>query len=314
MPYHFFRPSSYNTTDYPFASTSVPNDTSFGLLNSSDFFVYDRAQGLPLLGDNPTCGKMFEDQVTMAVHEAPLVVDLDQDPPTLSEFGSDPPVHAPNGGAGGGNNSIGGTEQRPGIIVLDPTSNKTTIFLNNYFGFYFNGLDNLFVDSHGDIWFTDPDYAWNGNRTDTPPQLHAQTYHSLGQPNGIAISPDAKNVYICDTIAGSGTISPHYPNVHSLPYDQTAKQTVYKYDIVDADAAPALINKRPFYYSQEWVPDGLKVAANGFVVAGVGMGVDVIDRTGSLVLQIRTHYIVQNFAWVGEDLTEFWLDGSGWDF
>ncbi|KAL2032269.1 hypothetical protein VTO58DRAFT_105441 [Aureobasidium pullulans] len=167
---------SYNTTDYPFASTSVPNDTSFGLLNSSDFFVYDRAQGLPLLGDNPTCGKMFEDQVTMAVHEAPLVVDLDQDPPTLSEFGSDPPVHAPNGGAGGGNNSIGGTEQRPGIIVLDPTSNKTTIFLNNYFGFYFNGLDNLFVDSHGDIWFTDPDYAWNGNRTDTPPQLHAQTY------------------------------------------------------------------------------------------------------------------------------------------
>ncbi|THX57540.1 hypothetical protein D6D06_03627 [Aureobasidium pullulans] len=187
MPYHFFRPSSYNTTDYPFASTSVPNDTSFGLLNSSDFFVYDRAQGLPLLGDNPTCEKMFEDQVTMAVHEAPLVVDLNQDPPTLSEFESDPPVHAPNGGtyhgglvhwgrAGGGNNSIGGTEQRPGIIVLDPTSNKTTIFLNNYFGFYFNGLDNLFVDSHGDIWFTDPDYAWNGNRTDTPPQLHAQTY------------------------------------------------------------------------------------------------------------------------------------------
>mgnify|MGYP001226813961 FL=1 len=118
--------------------------------------------------------------------------------------------------------------------------------------------------------------------------------------------PDAKNVYFCDTIAGSGTISPHYPNIHSMPYNQTAKQTVYRYDIVDADAAPALINKRPFYYSQEWVPDGVNVAANGFVVAGVGvgMGVDVTDRTGSLVLQIRTHYIVQNFApWVGEDLT-----------
>lgn len=66
-----------------------------------------------------------------------------------------------------------------------------------------------------------------------------------------------------------------------------------------------LFNKRPFYYSQEWVPDGVNVAANGFVVAGVGvgMGVDVTDRTGSLVLQTRTHYIVQNFAWVGEDLT-----------
>ncbi|THX99450.1 hypothetical protein D6D03_07174 [Aureobasidium pullulans] len=75
--------------------------------------------------------------------------------------------------------------------------------------------------------------------------------------------PDARNVYIWDTIAGS---------------------------------APALINKRSFDYSQEWVPDSVNVAANGFVVAGVGMGVDVIDRTGSLVLQIRTHYIVQNFA------------------
>lgn len=106
-------------------------------------------------------------------------------------------------GAGGGNNSIGGTKQRPGIRVLDPTSNKTTTLLNNYFGFHFNGLDDLFVDPHADIWFADPDYAWNGNRTDTTPQLHAQTYRfpsfptgqlwvvedSLGQHNGIAISP-----------------------------------------------------------------------------------------------------------------------------
>ncbi|THY60043.1 hypothetical protein D6C99_01715 [Aureobasidium pullulans] len=265
---------SYNTTYYPFASTSVPNDTSFGLLNSSDFVVYDRAQGLPLLGDNPTCEK----------------------------------------------------------IVLDPTTNKTTTLLNNYFGFYFNGLEDLFVDSHGDIWFADPDYAWNGNRTDHNPSTPRPNLpfsvlptgqlwvveDSLGQPNGIAISPDAKNVYIWDTIAGiSGTISPHYPNVHSMPYNQTAKHTVYKYDIVDADTAPALINKRPFYYSQEWVPDGVNVAANGFVVAGVGvgMGVDVIDRTGPLVLQIRTHYIVQNFALGGRaSYGNFGWMGQGWDF
>ncbi|THX36517.1 hypothetical protein D6D10_06612 [Aureobasidium pullulans] len=238
----------------------------------------------------------------MAVHEAPVYV------PGINKLfvgvleQGDPPVYAPNGGtyhgglvhwgAGGGNNSIGGTEQRPGIRVLDPTTNKTTTLLNNYFGSYFNGLD---------------------NPLHTTPQLHAQTYRfpsfppvnsgwlkiSLGQPNGIAISPDAKNVYICDTIAGiSGTICPHYPNIYSMLYNQTAKHTVHRYDIVDADAAPALINKRPFYYSQEWVPDGLRVAANGFVVAGVGvgMGVDVIDRTSSLVLQIRMHYIMQNFA------------------
>lgn len=59
-------------------------------------------------------------------------------------------------GASGGNNSIGGTEQRSGIRTLDPYTNKTTTLLNNYFGYYFNTVDDLFVDPKGDVWFTDP--------------------------------------------------------------------------------------------------------------------------------------------------------------
>lgn len=208
MPYHFFRSDSFNGTSIPFSATSVPNDTSFSLLNNTNFVVYDRAKGLPLLGANPTYEKMFN--VSEAVHEAPvyvpglnklflsqlappagflpqLVVDLNANPPTLSEFLSDPPVYAPNGGtfhggliywgelsdilqsleaswaraymskgASGGNNSIGGTEQRSGIRTLNPYTNKTTTLLNNYFGWYFNTVDDLFVDPKGDVWFTDP--------------------------------------------------------------------------------------------------------------------------------------------------------------
>lgn len=84
-----------------------------------------------------------------------LVVDLNHNPPKLSEFLSDPPVYSPNGGtfhsgmvywgASGGNDSIGGVEQRPGIRILDPTTNKTTTLLNNYFGYYFNTIDDIFV-------------------------------------------------------------------------------------------------------------------------------------------------------------------------
>lgn len=119
IPYHFFRPDSFNGTSISFSATSVPNDTSFGLLNTTNFVVYDRAQGLAILGDSPTYEKVFN--VSNAVHEAPvyvpglnklflsqlappagylpqLVVDLNSEPPTLSEFLSDPPVYAPNGG------------------------------------------------------------------------------------------------------------------------------------------------------------------------------------------------------------------------
>lgn len=248
-------------------------------------------------------------------------------------------------GASGGNNSIGGTEQRAGIRTLDPYTNKTTTLLNNYFGWYFNTVDDLFVDSKGDVWFTDPgtsslflsfqrtqilirraDYSWFNALTDTTPQLRSQSYRfrpstgqvwvvddTLGQPNGIAISPDGRSIYISDTSSVDGVISSAYPNLHASHWNQTAAHTIYKYDLLDdaVSGEVALINKRPFYYSQEWVPDGLKVAQNGYVVTGAGKGVDILDCSGSLVLRIQTDYVVQNFAWVGETLTEFWLMGQG---
>lgn len=158
----------------------MPNDTSFGLIADADFIVFDQKRGLEVLGANPTYEYVFE--VSEAVHEAPvyvpalnklflsqlappagylpqLVVDLNRDSPTLSEYLSDPPVYAPNGdtfyngliywgtcvtchrlevladhlaAASGGNRSIGGTEQRIGVRTLDPLTNKTTTLLNNY--------------------------------------------------------------------------------------------------------------------------------------------------------------------------------------
>jgi hypothetical protein len=119
------------------------------------------------LGGSPSYEYVFP--VSKAVHEAPvwapeqnllflsqlapptgylpqLIVNLNVNPPTLSEFLPDPPIYAPNGGtfrdglivfgASGGNNSIGGGEQRVSIRTVDPATNKSTVLLNNYFGFY----------------------------------------------------------------------------------------------------------------------------------------------------------------------------------
>ena len=187
LPYHFFRPTPQGELQPTFGATSVPNDTSFAQINAVDFLVFDRERGLELLGARPSYKYVFP--VSQAVHEAPvyvasqnklylsqlapppgflpqLVIDLNQNPPSLSEYLSDPPVYAPNGGtfhngriywgASGGNNSIGGTEQRVRLATVDPATNRSTTLLNNYFGFYFNTIDDLVVDAKGDIWFTDP--------------------------------------------------------------------------------------------------------------------------------------------------------------
>ncbi|KAE8354441.1 hypothetical protein BDV28DRAFT_83571 [Aspergillus coremiiformis] len=353
LPYHFKRNVSTMDDVSTFGDISVTNSTVLNDVNSADFLVFDKERGLEVLGANPSYTFMFA--VSEAVHEAPvyvasqnklylsqlappagylpqLVVDLNKDPPTLSEYLSDPPVYAPNGGtlhngkiiwgASGGNRSIGGGEQRVSLRTLDPETNKSVNLINNYFGYYFNTIDDLAVHPKtGDIWFTDPQYSWFNALTDTPPQLPSASYRynassgavfvvddSIGQPNGIAFNPAGSTVYITDTAAVSAPVDPQYGHPGST-FNATQRRTVYAFD-VSQDGTSAY-NKRPIYMASGFVPDGLKVAANGYIVAGVGQGVDVLDPSGQLLLTIQTNYTVQNFAWTGPELKTLWLMGNG---
>ena len=46
-------------------------------------------------------------------------------------------------------------------------------------------------------------------------------------------------------------------------------------------------------------------------MTGAGMGVDVIDKHGALLVRIQTNYTVQNFAWTGPELSTLWVMGQG---
>lgn len=119
LPYHFFREPPSDGTPVPYGATQVPSDPSFSAVANASFLIFNADEALPVLGANPTHEFMFH--VSPAVHEAPvyvpsrnwllmsqltppagylpqLLVDLNQEPPTLSEYLSDPPVYAPNGG------------------------------------------------------------------------------------------------------------------------------------------------------------------------------------------------------------------------
>ncbi|KJY02462.1 lactonohydrolase like protein [Zymoseptoria brevis] len=310
MPYHFSREPIINDTEVQFGNTSVPNDPSFGLVSSANFVVFDEERALDILGDSPTYEVVLN--VSNTPHEAPvyvpslnriflndlaatlsqLVIDLNSEPPTISDFTSDPPVLIPNGGTfhnglvygatAAGNSTAPGGEQRPGIVTLDPQTNKSTVLLNNFFGNYFNSLDDLTVDSNG--------------VTGKVPVVE----DTLTVPNGIALSSDGKYAYVGDT--GAHTLE-------NPAVNQKGPRTVYKFDVVDNGTN--LCCKRPFYFSQDWLPDGLREARNGMVVIAAGSGVDVVDSYGQLVLRIQTDFIVQNFAWAGEELKDLWLTGNG---
>ena len=72
MPYPFSRPFSTDFGHvYDFTNTEIPNDKSFGLVNNSDFLVFDRERGLELLGPNPSFEIIFNDT---AQHEGPVYV------------------------------------------------------------------------------------------------------------------------------------------------------------------------------------------------------------------------------------------------
>jgi hypothetical protein len=184
LPPSFFRDPD-PTTGY--TGTLVPDDPTWQLVVDADFVIFDEARGLELLGATPSIQKKYID-VLNVIHEAPiyvpdlnklfvtqdgppgnltnLMIDLNVDPPTVTAFETDPPVYQATGGilhdnmiywAMQGNNVSlpGGLKQRPGVVRFDPKTLKAEWLVNNFYGFFFGGLNDLTVDPYGDVWFTD---------------------------------------------------------------------------------------------------------------------------------------------------------------
>lgn len=127
--------------------------------------------------------------------------------------------------------------------------------------------------------------------------------------NGIEFSPDQRTLYLTDS-GSAGINNPiiaRYGPVGAT-YNYTGRHTVYAYDVVDE---MYIASKRPIYQVQSLAPDGMKVAANGYIVTTSGWGVDIFDRYGTVILRIATNFTVNNMAFAGSDLKQLWLLGVG---
>ncbi|KAE8380405.1 hypothetical protein BDV26DRAFT_290490 [Aspergillus bertholletiae] len=354
MPLDFYRKASLDISNVDtYASTEVANDASFKQVGNATFLVWDPKRGIEVLGSDPAYDIVFS--ISTGGHEAPVyvpdtnevwfselgkgelhqqVISLNGDSPTLSEVLTDPPIYAPSGAryrngkiyfsAGGGNSTLEGGPYHPGIYSVDPKTRKATIEVNNYFGWYFNQANDMDIDQHGRIWFSDPFLARNHGTSTMAPQIQASVYRydpetgavnivddTLHCPNGVAFSPDYKTLYLTDTDAGVPMIDPRVPlsEVPSIQYNSTNRRTVYAFDV--SEDGTYLKNRRPIYTAKDFVPDGLKVASNGYVVTGAGHGVDILDPTGTPLLTIQTNFTAVNMAFGGKNLDELWIVGHG---
>ena len=212
----------------------------------------------------------------------------------------------------------GGPGQRPGIVTLDPWTNKSATFLDKYYGLAFTDCSDIIVDPvTGFVWFTAPYYSWWLEISDIAPQLKSATYRfdpatgstvvvndDMRSPNGISLSPDRRNLYITDTAAvglkAPITLDLPSPGVGAILLNATGKRAIYKFDLVDDGRA--IVNKRPIYYDAiGTVPHGLKVARNGHIVTATGNGLSVMDTYGDMIVRVQTNFTVNNFVWLGFD-------------
>ena len=360
LPQPFTRASAANGIDPEndtFIDTSVPADASFSLLKDTPFVVFDQMRGLRIVGADTKLEKMFDTR-NDSIHEAPVyvpglnviiyslphqgiyeqqIIHLNHTPPTIANYTTDPPVYAVNGGKLYKGKIYWASEasfpfpdprtgktvlQTPGIYELDPYTGKVTTLVNNYYGTQLNSPNDLFMDSVGDVFFTDSWYGYAINVTQYPVHAPATyrfrpstgalsiTENTLQQPNGIGISPDGKTMYITDTgvtkfRGAPKDILPRYT------YNPFGGKAVYAYDIYPSPPGSYITNKRPIWLAETFADDGFHVSKEGYLLGAAGTGLDVLSEWGELIMRIEVGGAINNFQFAGPQADELWLFGSG---
>ena len=188
-------------------------------------------------------------------------------------------VQKPSGGASGLTfdaagrlyASQGGTRR---VVRFDyPAMMKTEVLAADFAGAPLNSPNDLTLDPHGGVYFTDP--ARRGGRPREQPVTGVyyvdlvngevrRVIDDLEYPNGIRVSDDGKDLYVADS----------------------RHRRVWRFDIV----APGHLGARSLFYQadpelDDAGPDGLALDARGNVYATY-RGIVVIARDGHLVGRI----------------------------
>ena len=185
--------------------------------------------------------------------------------------------------------------------LTDPEPRFTTL-ADRYQGRRFSSPNDAVFDSRGALYFTDPPYGLPEGPNDPTKELAFNGVYRLGtdgtvtlvtdelsRPNGIALSPDEKTLYVANS--------------------DPDRAIWMAYDLLPSGG---IENGRVFFDATRWVgaqlglPDGLKVDAAGNLFATGPGGVLVFSPDGRHMGTIRTTQATANAAF-DQDRTTLYM-------
>jgi gluconolactonase len=198
------------------------------------------------------------------------------------------------------------------ISRINRATGESETVVEEWRGLPFNSPNDVVVARDGPIWFTDPSYGHlQGFRPE--PMVGDYVYRhdpltgetavvadAFDKPNGIALSPDERTLYITDSGANQEPGSYHLGRPHH----------VKAFDVVQGRR---LTGERLFAVTTPGFPDGLKVDRDSRVYSSCSSGVQVWDPDGQLLGEIRLPGAV-NFCFGGaeRDLLLITTDSAVW--
>ena len=168
---------------------------------------------------------------------------------------------------------------------------------DSYDGKKFNSPNDVVFDKQGNFYFTDPPYGLLKQTEDSSKQIPFQGVYkvkpdgtvillvdSLTRPNGIALSPDERTMYVANS---DGPVAKWYS--FQLSGD-------------------SLINAKIFFWTkyvegEKGAPDGLRVHSSGNIFATGPGGVWIFDPSGKVLGRIKIPEATANCAFSSNEKT-----------
>ncbi len=176
---------------------------------------------------------------------------------------------------------------------VDLATGRRTVLVDRYRGKRFNSPNDMHVARDGAIWFTDPPYGLKGEDASPAREMNVNGVYrwreggeavlveaGLTRPNGIALSPDERRLYVAVSDAADPRVMAYDLGRDGMP---TASRVLVSGKAAHQAGKPGL-------------PDGMKVARDGTLVCSMPGGIMFLTPEGEAIGMIETGMAAANAA------------------